>query len=45
MCHFLGSPCTMNPADPLEIEIDKKRPAHPNFFVREVGCLFERSAI
>jgi len=38
MCHFLGSPCTMNPADTTEIEIDRKRPAHPNLFVREVCC-------
>src|SRR5271169_2010547 len=38
MCHFLGSPCTMNPADPTEIEIERKRPAHPNLIVQEVGC-------
>jgi len=24
MCHFLGSPCTMNPADPTGLEIDRK---------------------
>jgi hypothetical protein len=38
MCHFLGSPCTMNPADTTEIEIDRKRPARPNLIVSEVAC-------
>jgi transport and Golgi organization protein 2 len=38
MCHFLGSPCTMNPAGSTEIEIDRKRPVLPNLIVREVGC-------
>jgi hypothetical protein len=45
MCHFRGSPCTMNPADSTEIEIERKRPVRPNLIVREVGCPFERSAI
>jgi len=45
MCHFRGSPCTMNPADPTEIEIARKSPARPNLIVREVSCSFERSAI
>lgn len=38
MCHFRGSPCTMNPADPTEIEIERRRPARPNLIVQEVGC-------
>ncbi len=38
ICHFLGSPCTMNPADSTEIEIERKRPARTNLIVREVGC-------
>ena len=38
MCHFLGSPCAMNPADTTEIEIDRKRPARPNLIVSEVAC-------
>ena len=38
MCHFLGSPCTMNPAGSTEIAIDRKRPAPPNLIAREVGC-------
>jgi hypothetical protein len=38
MCHFLGSPCTMNPADPTEIEIDRRSPAHPNLVVSEIAC-------
>jgi len=38
MCHFLGSPCTMNPADTTEIEIDRKRPARPNLILSEVAC-------
>jgi Transport and Golgi organisation 2 len=37
MCHFRGSPCTMTPSDPTEIEIERRRPAHPNLIVREVG--------
>jgi Transport and Golgi organisation 2 len=42
MGHFLGSPCTMTPSDPTEIEIERRRPAHPNLIVREVGrSLFE----
>ena len=43
MCHFRGSPCTMNPADSTEIEIERKRPVRPNLIVREVGCPFEFS--
>ena len=38
MRHFRGSPCTMNPADLTEIEIERRRPAYPNLVVREVGC-------
>jgi Transport and Golgi organisation 2 len=30
MCHFHGSPCTMNPVDPIEIEIER---AYPNLAV------------
>jgi hypothetical protein len=37
MCHFLGSPCTMKPADTTETEIDRKRPARPNLIVSEVA--------
>ena len=45
MCHFRGSPCSINPADSTEIEIDRKRPVRPNLIVREFGCPFEHSAI
>lgn len=37
MCYFLGSPCTMTPSDPMAIEIERRRPTHPNLIVREVG--------
>src|SRR5271157_3060328 len=37
MCHFRGSPCTMNPADPTEIEIERRRAARPNLVQREVA--------
>jgi hypothetical protein len=45
MCHFRGSPCMMNAADPTAVEIDRQRLAPPNLMVSEVGCSFERSAI
>jgi len=38
MCHFRGSPCTINPADSTEIEIERRRPVRPNLIAREVGC-------
>jgi len=38
MSHFRGSPCTMNPADPVEIEIERRGPVNPNLVVSEVGC-------
>ena len=37
MCHFLGSPCAMNPADPTEMEIDRKSPPHSNLTLRGVA--------
>jgi hypothetical protein len=38
MCHFLGSPCAMNPADKTEIETDRKSLARSNLIVSEVAC-------
>jgi len=37
MCHFQGSPCTMNPADSAEIEIERKRSARADLVVTEIG--------
>jgi hypothetical protein len=36
MSHFSGTPCTMNPADPIEIEIERR--ARPNPVAQSASC-------